>query len=159
MLKKFFNKKEELSWIVPLAGTLKPITEMPDPVFSQKMIGDGFCIEPTIGKVYSPIKGEIVSIFPTKHAIGIREDNGYEILIHFGIDTVNLNGEGFNLYVNIGDKIDAGDLLLDIDTDSIKNKVPSLTTAVIITNLNGKNIRLSKLGEVKQGETIILNIY
>lgn len=158
MFKKFFKKKEEISWLVPITGTVKPITDAPDPVFAQKMMGDGLCIDPAIGKVCSPVKGKIVSIFPTKHAIGIMSDNGHEILIHFGIDTVNLNGEGFELHVNTGDEVEAGALLLDVDIDSIKNRIPSLITAVVITNLEGKTVELSKLGEAKQGDIVTLEI-
>lgn len=158
MFKKFFKKKEEVSWIVPLTGTIKSITDAPDPVFAQKIMGDGFCVEPSLGKVWSPVKGEIISIFPTKHAIGIKADNGYEILIHFGIDTVNLNGEGFELHVKTGDRVEAGDLLLDVDIDSIKDKIPSTITAVVITNLEGETVKLSKLGQARQGDVITLDI-
>ncbi len=158
MLKKFFKKKEEMTWAVPLTGTIKSITDAPDPVFAQKIMGDGFCVEPTLGKIWSPVKGEIISIFPTKHAIGIKADNGYEILIHFGIDTVNLNGEGFELHVKTGDRVEAGDLLLDIDIDSIKDRIPSTITAVVITNLEEKTVKLSKLGQARQGDVITLDI-
>ncbi|SHJ55029.1 PTS sugar transporter subunit IIA [Paramaledivibacter caminithermalis] len=158
MLKKFFKRKEELSWVAPLTGTIKGIAEAPDPVFSEKMMGDGFCIDPILGKVYSPVNGKIISIFPTKHAIGIMSDNGYEILIHFGIDTVNLNGEGFELFVNTGDKVKAGQLLFNVDIDKIKDKIPSLNTAVVITNLRGKSVEISKHGQVKQGDIITLEI-
>lgn len=158
MLKNFFKKKEKLTWSVPLTGTIKSITDAPDPVFAQKLMGDGFCVEPILGKVWSPVKGEIISIFPTKHAIGIKADTGYEILIHFGIDTVNLNGEGFELHVKTGDKVEVGDLLLDVDIDNIKDKIPSTITAVVITNLEGKTVSLSKLGQVRQGDIITLDI-
>lgn len=158
MFKKLFNKKEKLSWLVPLTGTVKPITEAPDPAFAKKMLGDGFCVDPTIGKVYSPVNGNIVTVFPTKHAIGIQADTGHEILIHFGIDTVNLNGEGFEVHVEAGDKVQAGDLLLDVDMDGIKDRIPSLVTAVVITNLDGKTVELSKVGEAKQGDAITLGI-
>lgn len=158
MFKKLFKKKEELSWLVPLTGMVKPITDAPDLAFAKKMLGDGFCVDPTIGKVYSPVNGSIVMIFPTKHAIGIQADTGHEILIHFGIDTVNLNGEGFEVHVEAGDKVQAGDLLLDVDMDGIKDRIPSLVTAVVITNLEGKTVELSKVGEAKQGDAITLGI-
>lgn len=158
MFKKLFKKKEELSWLVPLTGMVKPITDAPDLAFAKKMLGDGFCVDPTIGKVYSPVNGSIVMIFPTKHAIGIQADTGHEILIHFGIDTVNLNGEGFEVHVEAGDKVQAGDLLLDVDMDGIKDRIPSLVTAVVITNLEGKTVELSKVGEAKQGDAITLEI-
>ncbi len=158
MFKKLFNKKEKLIWVAPLTGIVRVITDAPDLVFSQKMMGDGICIQPTDGRVYSPVKGEIVSIFPTKHAIGIRSDKGYDILIHFGIDTVKLNGEGFKLHTNVGDMVEAGDILLDVDIDEIKDKVPSLVTAVVITNLKDKHVNVLTLGEVEQGDNVILEI-
>lgn len=158
MFKKIFKKKEKLSWLVPLTGTVKSITEAPDIAIAKKMLGDGFCVDPTNGKVHSPVNGSIVMVFPTKHAIGIQAETGHEILIHFGIDTVNLNGEGFELHVKAGDKVQAGDLLLDVDIDSIKDKIPSLVTAIVITNLEGKTVELSKIGEAKQGDAITLEI-
>ncbi len=158
MFKKLFKKNEKLSWAVPLTGEVKSIADAPDPVFAQKMMGDGFCIDPTDGKLCSPVRGEIISIFPTKHAIGIKADDGYEILIHFGIDTVNLNGEGFELHVKTGDWVNSGDPLLTVDIEGIKDKIPSLITAVVITNLEGKTVAPSKLGQATRGDVIILSI-
>ena len=142
----------------PITGNLLPISEVPDPVFSQKMMGDGFAIEPTEGKVYSPISGKVMNIFPTKHAIGLVSDEGHEILIHFGMDTVTLNGEGFTSHVSDGDIVSAGDLLLSVDLDSVRPKVPSLITPVVFTNLNEKVIELKKTGPVTHGEADILEI-
>lgn len=158
MFGKLFNKKNKITWTTPLVGTVKNITEAPDPAFSQKMMGDGICIDPTVGKVFSPVKGEIVSIFPTKHAIGIKDEKGHEILIHVGIDTVALNGEGFDIHVETGAKVEAGELLLDFDIENIRKKVPSIVTAVVITNLEEKNIKGVNLGEVAQGDTITFEI-
>ncbi len=86
----------------PLTGKVVPLSEVPDQVFSTKMMGDGFAVEPTDGTVVSPVDGTIVNVFPTKHAIGIQSNTGREVLIHFGIDTVKLNGQGFEALVSEG---------------------------------------------------------
>ena len=115
------QKVDENETIVsPIEGKILPITEVPDQVFSGKMMGDGFAIEPTEGTVVSPVNGEIVNVFPTKHAIGIQSEGGKEILIHFGIDTVKLNGEGFEALVAQGDKVKQGQPLLKVDLAFVK---------------------------------------
>jgi len=158
MFKKFLKRKEALTWKVPFKGTIKPITEAPDPVFAQKIMGDGFCIDPEEGAMFSPVKGVVSSIFPTKHAIGITSENENEIILHVGVDTVNLNGEGFELYVSEGDTVNAGDKILEVDIERIKDKVPSLTTVVAITNIGEKTVELSKFGAVTEGESITLTL-
>ncbi|MDO5755764.1 MAG: PTS glucose transporter subunit IIA [Tissierellia bacterium] len=131
-----FKKKEinDVEVKLPLDGKILPIEEVPDQVFSQKMVGDGFAVEPRDGKVYAPVDGEIVLRPDELHAIGIRAKNGAEILIHFGMDTVELKGEGFTSSVNVGDQVKEGDLLLTVDLDLIKEKVPSTITPVIVSN-------------------------
>lgn len=124
-----FSKKE---FLMPIDGEIINLEKVPDEVFSQKMMGDGFAINPSSGKVYSPIDGEIKTAFPTGHAVGISNSK-LEILIHFGMDTVNLKGEGFDLKVAVGDTVKKGDLLIDIDLKSIKSKVPSTITPIIFT--------------------------
>ena len=116
----------------PLTGQIMEIEKVPDQVFSQKMMGDGFGIDPQDGEVYAPFNGIVKSVFPTKHAIGLESDDGLEVLIHMGLDTVNLKGEGFTVYVNEGDQISIGQKLADIDIEAIKNKVPSLITPVVV---------------------------
>lgn len=98
---RLFRKREEVI-VSPLTGNVRSLENVPDPVFAQKMMGDGFAIEPTDGVVVSPIHGEVVQVFPTKHAVGLRSDQGLEILIHVGIDTVHMHGEGFEAYVKAG---------------------------------------------------------
>ena len=128
-----FMKKKNIM-LVPMSGEIIDLENVCDPVFAQKMMGDGFAIEPTDGKVYAPFNGEIVSLFP--HAYGIKADNGIEVLIHIGIDTVKLNGDGFDVKVEQGSKVKAGDLLVEVDLEKIKSQVPAITTPVIFTNLN-----------------------
>lgn len=133
---------------IPITGRLMAITEVPDEVFSQKMMGDGFAIEPANGEVFSPVSGEIINVFPTKHAIGILSDGGCEVLVHFGIDTVNLKGEGLRTHIKEGDKVAAGDRLLTVDIQSIRDKVPSLITPIIFTNLQEDQVIEIKEGHV-----------
>ena len=143
-------------FVMPIEGSIIPITEVEDQVFSQKMMGDGFAIVPSKGTVVSPIDGEIMNIFPTKHAIGIKSKQGYEILIHVGLDTVQLNGEGFNVLVQEGEKITKGQELLTFDLDFIKKSATSAVTPVIFTNLTKLNVK--KQGSVRQGDSGILTI-
>lgn len=120
----------------PIEGEIVELTEVPDDVFSGKLLGDGFAIRPTGNRVYAPMSGEVTVLFPTKHAVAITTDEGLEILVHIGIDTVDLNGEGFTAHVKQGDKVKKGDLLLTLDIDTIKQKAKSLISPVIITNMN-----------------------
>nr|WP_231507780.1 PTS glucose transporter subunit IIA [Bacillus sp. UNC41MFS5] len=141
---------------MPIEGVIIPITEVPDQVFSQKMMGDGFAIVPSKGSVVSPVDGEVMSVFPTKHAIGIKSNQGYEILIHVGMDTVNLKGEGFTVLVKDGEKITKGQEILKFDLDFIKKSAPSTVTPIIFTNLTKLNV--IKQGHSSQGQDGILSI-
>jgi sugar PTS system EIIA component len=138
MFKNLFKNKKiesETTILQPLEGEIVPLDVVPDPVFSQKMIGDGFAINPTNGSVVSPVDGEVISVFPTKHAVSIKSNGGREILIHVGLETVGLNGEGFTAFVSDGQSVQKGQKLLEADFQSIKDKVPSIITPVIFTNL------------------------
>lgn len=120
-------------------GELVDITQVNDPTFAQKMLGDGFAIIPTDGKIVSPVDGEIVTVFPTKHAVGFKTTNGLEILLHMGIDTVSLNGEPFEINVSEGQHIEHGDLIANVDLDMIKNAGKDTAMMVIITNMAATN--------------------
>ncbi|MGX4685462.1 PTS system trehalose-specific EIIBC component [Vagococcus sp. JNUCC 83] len=128
------NLTEVVSVYSPLVGELSPMTDSKDPVFSQGTMGQGVVIEPSEGHVYAPMNGTISLVFPSKHAIGITDDHGIEMLIHVGLDTVNLNGQYFDTYVKQGDKITIGDLLLDFDIDGIKESGYLTQTQIVITN-------------------------
>ncbi|OIJ12477.1 PTS sugar transporter subunit IIA [Anaerobacillus alkalilacustris] len=121
---------------IPIKGKLLPITDVPDAVFSEKMMGDGFAIEPKDGTIVSPVKGKILNIFPTKHAIGIQSDSGLELLIHVGLDTVKLDGKGFELLVEEGQEVKQGQELLKVDLDYIKEHATSTVTPIVFMNLN-----------------------
>ncbi|ANU21891.1 glucose-specific PTS transporter subunit IIBC [Planococcus donghaensis] len=143
----------------PMTGDILPISEVPDQVFSGKMVGDGFAIKPTEGKVFSPVNGKVVTVFPTKHAIGIAADNGTEILIHIGIDTVHLKGEGFTSHIEQGDLVEQGQLLMEMDLDYIAEHAASIITPVVFTNLEeGQSIKLKKSGAVTAKDSNVMEI-
>ncbi len=145
--------------VAPITGKIIPITEVPDQVFSQKMMGDGFAIHPESGTVVSPVDGTIVNIFPTKHAIGIESLNGLEILIHFGLDTVNLKGEGFEAFVQQGDQVMQGQKLLEVDLDFVQKNAPYIITPIVFTNLkDGQFVQILKEGKVTSNEKDIIKI-
>ena len=118
----------------PLNGTLIPLNEIDDPVFASGAMGRGIAVKNPDGKVYSPFDGEITVFFPTKHAIGLKSDDGIELLIHVGMDTVKLNGEGFTSKAEAGDKVKRGQLLLEFDSNVIKKAGYQTTTPVVVTN-------------------------
>ncbi|MGI2329212.1 N-acetylglucosamine-specific PTS transporter subunit IIBC [Planococcus sp. YIM B11945] len=143
---------------MPVDGKIIPLNEVPDEVFAQGMMGQGFGIVPSGNVVCSPVDGKIVSIFPTKHAIGLETDTGVEVLIHIGLDTVNLKGEGFELLVEDGQLVQRGDALVNIDLAYIEANAPSTVTPVIFTNLSGQKLDVLKQGDQKQGQTSIIQI-
>lgn len=162
MLKKLFGKKEPVKTIQlysPLSGNAVSLEKVPDPVFSEKMMGDGLAIEPTEGIAVSPVDGEIIQVFPTKHAIGIRAKNGAEILIHIGLETVSLNGEGFETFVSEGDKVKVGDKLVSFDLEIIRTKAKSTVTPIIITNSDqASSFEMNAAGPVEKGTSKILEL-
>ncbi|WP_174612921.1 glucose-specific PTS transporter subunit IIBC [Virgibacillus ihumii] len=123
-----------VSLTAPASGKVVSLEEVPDEVFSQKMMGDGIAIQPSSGDIVSPIDGEIVSVFPAKHAITLRTNEGAELLIHMGLDTVNLNGEGFEIKVSAEDKIRTGDPIAQMNIDFLAEKGYNTITPIIVMN-------------------------
>ena len=124
------------NFLVPVTGRLVALANVPDSVFAQKMLGDGFAIDPTDGEVVSPVNGTVTSFMAdTRHAVGITAEDGTEILIHIGIDSVKLGGEGFAGFVEQDDSVTAGQLLLKVDLEIVRSKVPSLISPIIFLNL------------------------
>ncbi|RLQ95190.1 PTS sugar transporter subunit IIA [Falsibacillus albus] len=163
MLKNLFGKKEEvpknLSISSPMTGRVLTLEDVPDPVFSQKMMGDGIAIEPVEGKVVAPFDGNIVQVFPTKHAIGIKSPNGVEVLIHIGLETVSMNGEGFETFVSEGDKVKAGDLLVEFSIPLIEEKAESIISPIIITNGDEMdNYKLMGNDQVTAGHDTVMEV-
>ncbi|WHX25780.1 glucose-specific PTS transporter subunit IIBC [Virgibacillus halodenitrificans] len=143
----------------PLSGELVPLTEVPDDVFAGKMMGDGFAIVPEDGEIVSPVNGKIVNLFPTKHAIGILSEGGKEILIHVGIDTVNLKGEGFEPLVKEGDEVKQGQPLLKADLAYIEKHAKSTITPIVFTNLkDGETVTIERNRSVSANEENIITI-
>lgn len=150
--KKISQEVEEIT--SPMTGKAMNLSEVPDAVFSSGMMGAGFAIEPTEYRVYAPVDGEIASIFDTKHAIGIQSTCGTELLIHVGLDTVELKGKYFVLKKQVGDQVKKGDLLLEFDGEAIKQAGYSLVTPVILTGSD--SVIFEKAGEIVQhGEKMV----
>ncbi|MEK3889522.1 PTS sugar transporter subunit IIA [Bacillus sp. FSL K6-3431] len=155
----FFKKNNKLEIKSPIVGTGFPLSEVPDEVFASKMMGDGIAFQPSENILYAPIDGEIVQVFPTLHAVGIKSNNGLEILLHIGIDTVNLSGEGFESFVNAGDKVTAGQKLISFDIDLIKEKAKSTITPLIITNMDKvANIEYNYGAATKDSVVLTVNV-
>lgn len=156
MFNLFKKKSEEpLSIVSPVAGTLKRLEEVPDPVFSQKMMGEGFAVEPEDGHYVSPVEGEVTLVPETAHAIGIVAHNGAEILVHVGVDTVELGGEGFTARVQVGDEVKVGDPIVDVDLAQVGPKVKSLMTPVLVTNSDAYEMEPVNLSAGK-GEAVLV---
>ena len=134
----------------PVTGTVHPITEAPDEAFASKMMGDGFFIYPSKGEVLAPADGEVVFVFDTKHAIGMKSADGMEYLLHIGVDTVALGGKGFNVFVKAGQQVKKGDKLMEFDIDYIRANATSDACLVIFTGLpEGTSVEMTATGEVK----------
>lgn len=136
----------QLLLIAPMPGWTLPLAEVPDPVFAGGMLGDGVAIDPTGGALHAPCDGELLSVAPTKHALTLRADNGAELLLHVGIDTVGLKGQGFEAHAAAGNRVRAGDLLLRFDLDAVARRAASLITPLVVTNGAGFEIVRRQLG-------------
>ncbi len=135
----------------PVKGEAAPITEACDEAFAGKMMGDGYIVRPEEGMAYAPEDATVSFVFPSKHAVGLMSDDGVEYLIHIGVDTVNLNGEGFEAYVKDGDRVKKGDKLIGFDIQYIKEHAKSDECIIVFTSLQeGEEIRLTKAGKVEK---------
>ena len=139
-------------------GQVIDLADVKDPVFSQKMMGDGFAVEPENGKIYSPVAGTVTSVFPSKHAIGLVTDNGLEVLVHIGLETVSLEGKPFEVHVSEGEKVAAGDLLVTADLEAIKEAGRETSTIVVFTNAAAiKSVTVEKLGQAS-AKTVVAKV-
>lgn len=150
----FFKKKSDKIGAF-MEGQLIPLEKVNDPVFSQKMMGDGFAIIPRKGTVVSPVDGEITMIFHTKHALGIMTKDNVEVLLHIGIDTVKLDGEGFELFVKEGDKVSKGDKLIEVNLDTVVTSGKETTSMLILTS--GQTVKNLKEQDVSLTSKSIVN--
>ena len=146
-------KKNILS---PATGKIIPLEKVNDAVFSEKVLGDGVAIELSDGKIVSPVDGTVSTVAETLHAYGLKSDDGTDVLIHIGLDTVNLGGEHFDVLVKKGAKVKQGNALVRFDTKSIRNKNYNLITPVIITNYeNYKDFAFNENKDVTTNDVII----
>ena len=146
----FKKKKTEYLLGAPAKGKAVPLSEVNDPTFSEGMLGQGVAVIPSEGKIYAPIDGEVGMVFDTLHAVSLTADCGAEVLIHVGLDTVKMNGDGFVGHVQAGDKVKKGDLLLEVDLEKVKAAGYDTITPMLICNtddyasvegLSGKDVQ------------------
>lgn len=149
-----FNRKS-YPFYSCMEGTIIPIEAVSDPVFSSKSMGNGFAIIPTIGKVVAPFDGEVIMVFKTKHAIGLKDENGNQFLIHIGLDTVNLKGEGFHVHVKPTSIVKKGETLIEFEIEYLKEKGYSLESCIILPDYQKEKFKLLKTGKVKLLESDI----
>ncbi len=148
------NTTGDLDLYAPADGELIAITEVNDQVFSKKMLGDGFALRPKNNEIVSPVSGKVTSIFPTKHAIGLLMDNGLEVLVHMGLDTVELKGEPFEILVTDGQSVSPGTPLATMDLDQITALGKGTDIIVVLTNLDDHSFNLTKTGPVSKNDLI-----
>ncbi|TKC17121.1 PTS sugar transporter subunit IIA [Robertmurraya kyonggiensis] len=160
MLSKLFGKKNnKVTIFSPVDGEIVLLSEVPDPVFAEKMMGDGVAIKPSNGIVVSPIEGKVVQVFPTKHAVGLETKSGVEILIHIGLETVGMEGEGFEAHVEAGATVKLGDKLITFNQALVNKKAKSDVIPVIITNTDQmKTIEKVGAQSVRAGQDEVLSI-
>ena len=144
MLKMFKKKGEQI--FAPAAGTVMALADVPDPVFASGAVGEGFAVEPSAGNFVSPIDGELILLAKTLHAFAVRTDAGAEILVHIGMDTVKLKGEGFTAHRAKGEMVKQGELVISCDLAAMTPLVPSMVTPVLLTNGKDFSIAESNVG-------------
>lgn len=152
----FFKKKNEAKIYAPVDGKCIDIIDVKDEVFASKMLGEGFAVIPDNCMICSPSDGVITMIFPTKHAFGVRMKDGKDILVHIGIDTVNLGGKGFEILKTVNQKVKAGDPIIKIDKDYIESQHYDLTTVVVMTDQK-EMIEKRSIGENVCCHDLIIN--
>ncbi|MEC6748972.1 PTS glucose transporter subunit IIA [Marinilactibacillus sp. XAAS-LB27] len=148
---KIFEKK--IIIYNPVKGTVKNLSEVNDEMFSKKLMGNGFAVEPNSNNLYSPVKGKVTSVFPTKHAISIKAKGNQDVLIHIGIDTVELNGDGFEMIAAEGDTVDFNTKLVSVDFDYIKSSGKETDVIVVFPEAKDKELSI-EYGTTNQNEEI-----
>lgn len=159
MFSKWFSSKK-MVLTSPLSGNVVTLEQVPDPVFAQKMTGDGLAVEPSQGVVVAPFEGKVVHLFESKHAIILENTNQLQVLIHIGLDTVNMQGDGFIAHTKVGDSVKKGDKLIEFDLLKIKKAGHPTISPVIITN--GEIVSEQKIliqGSVQAGVDDILSVH
>lgn len=150
-----FLKKDKLKFVSPVQGKLKSLDNVKDECIANRDLGEGFAVEPTDKKVVSPVDGTVTLVFKTLHAIIIENDNGPDVLIHIGLDTVNLKGKGFKAFCEVGQKVKKGDLLMEVDFENIKDEVISCDVIVLAQEeCNFKLLKEDKIVECGESEIV-----
>lgn len=142
----------------PLSGEIVNIEDVPDVVFAEKIVGDGIAIKPTGNKMVAPIDGTIGKIFETNHAFSIESNNGIELFVHFGIDTVELKGEGFKRIAEEGKQVKKGDVIIEFDLPFLEQRAKSTLTPVVISNMDEIKDMSKLSGQVAVGESPVIRI-
>lgn len=146
-----------ISILSPFTGQLLPIEEVPDPVFAQKMVGDGIAVEASEGVGVAPIAGEVVVFLAGGHAFALRSDEGLEIIVHAGLETVNLKGRGFTKLAEVGERVKAGQEMLRFDIELVRTEGYSLISPIVLPNLlEGCTLRKCNINSVKAGVDVIM---
>ena len=147
--------KKESKFVAPIDGKVMNLSDVPDPVFAEKMAGDGVAIDTTGDTIVAPCDGELTLVFKTNHAFAMTLSNGVELLVHIGIDTVSLNGEGFEALVETGQMVKKGDPMLKLDLEYLNANAPSMVSPILCTELEeNQSIRLIADGAVKAGDPL-----
>lgn len=154
---KLFGKHTD-GICAPIAGKAVPITEVPDPTFSEGMLGNGIAIEPTDGKVYAPCDATVDTMFSTGHAVSLVADFGAEILIHVGLETVGLEGKPFKVHVANGDKVKKGQLMIEVDLEAIKEAGLPTITPVLICNSDDYPTFKTHVGDAVTNEDVVIEL-
>ncbi|HHX71175.1 MAG: glucose PTS transporter subunit IIA [Miniphocaeibacter sp.] len=159
MFKKLFKKDKETKngeIFAIQSGEVVAVTEVPDAMFAQKILGDGVGLIPEEGSIYSPVSGTVDVVANTSHAVGIKTNDGLDVLVHIGLETVGLEGKGFDVKVKVGDKVKAGDLLVDVDLNLLKEKGFEIITPIIITNMDDIKELKTNTGKATAKETVVI---
>jgi len=158
-LKEMFGNKQEYEIVVsPMEGKIIPVTEVSDPTFGQEIVGKGIAIIPSRGRVVSPVNGTISMVFETKHALTIISDKGAEILIHIGLETVKLKGQYFTTYVESGQKVAVGDLLVEFDLEGIKQAGYDSVTPMVICNTDAYTEIKTTISNIEKELTEVITL-
>lgn len=152
------NKGVEVELYAPLSGEIVSLEDVPDVVFSEKIVGDGIAIRPSGNKIVAPVDGVIGKIFETNHAFSMESRDGVELFVHFGVDTVELKGEGFTRIAEEGQEVKKGDTILEFDLALLEAKAKSVLTPVVISNMDEITHLEKFTGPVTVGETVVLKV-
>lgn len=150
------NKSVEVEIYAPISGEIVNIEDVPDVVFSEKIVGDGVAVRPIGNKIVAPVDGVIGKIFETNHAFSMESKEGVELFVHFGIDTVELKGEDFTRIAQEGQSVKRGDTVIEFDLALLESKAKSVLTPIVISNMDEISCIVKKSGEVVAGESVVL---